>query len=118
MPLSDNEQNILNEIERQLVESDPRLAREVSETTVYRHALGSMKWIGVAFAVGLIVMVAGLTVHFMVGFLGFMLMLVAALGFERNLRLMGRAGLQSVSTAFKAANPNVRRSADEDPEPN
>ena len=116
MPLSENEQNILNEIERQLEESDPRLAREVSETTVYRHALGSMKWIGVAFAVGLVVMVAGLTVHFLVGFLGFMLMLVAGLGFERNLRLMGRAGLQSVSTAFKAANPNTRRDTDEEPD--
>lgn len=116
MPLSENEQNILNEIERQLVESDPQLAREVSETTVYRHALGSMKWIGVAFVVGLIVMVAGLTVHFLVGFLGFMLMLFAGLGFERNLRLMGRASLQSVSTAFRSANPNLRRTAGEDDE--
>ncbi len=115
MPLSENEQNILNEIERQLEESDPRLAREVSETTVYRHALGSMKWIGVAFVVGLAAMVAGLTVHFLLGFLGFLLMLVAGLGFERNLRLMGRAGLNSVSTAFRAANPNARRQ-DSDPD--
>lgn len=117
MPLSENEQNILNEIERQLEESDPRLAREVSETTVYRHALGSMKWIGVLFAVGLVVMVAGLTVHFLLGFLGFMLMLVAGLGFERNLSLMGRASLQSVSTAFRAANPNVRQSDEDDSNP-
>ena len=116
MPLSENEQNILNEIERQLEESDPRLAREVSETTVYRHALGSMKWIAAAFVVGLGVMVAGLTVHFLLGFFGFLLMLVAALGFERNLRLMGRAGLHSVSTAFKAANQNMRRSSDSDPD--
>ena len=116
MPLSENEQNILNEIERQLEESDPRLAREVSETTVYRHALGSMKWIAAAFVLGLAVMIAGLTVHFLVGFLGFLLMLVAGLGFERNLRLMGRAGLHSVSTAFKAANPNLRRSNDPDPD--
>ena len=91
------------------------LAREVSETTVYRHALGSMKWIGVAFVVGLGVMVAGLTVHFLVGFLGFLLMLIAGLGFERNLRLMGRAGMQSVSTDCRAANPNIRRE-DNDPD--
>jgi len=116
MPLSENEQNILNEIERQLEESDPRLAREVSETTVYRHALGSMKWITAAFIVGLGVMIAGLTVHFLIGFLGFLLMWFAAIGFERNLRLMGRAGLHSVSTAFRAANPNIRRSTDADPD--
>ena len=41
---------------------------------------------------------------------------LAALGFERNLRLMGRAGLHSVSTAFKAANPNMRRPSDVDPD--
>lgn len=112
MPLSDNEQNILDEIERHLHASDPQLAREVSETTVYRHALGSLKWLVVAFILGVVVMVAGLTAHYLVGFFGFLLMLFAALGFERNLRMMGRASLQSVSSAFRAANPNFRRSAD------
>ena len=117
MPLSEDEQRILAEIEKNLHESDPRLAREVSETTVYRHALGSMKWIAAAFVVGLVVMIVGLTVHFLLGFLGFLLMLAAGLGFERNLRLMGRAGLHSVSTAFRAANPNLRRSTDNDTDP-
>ncbi len=116
MPLSENEQNILDEIERHLHQSDPRLAREVSETTVYRHALGSLKWLVVGFAVGLVLMVAGLALHFMIAFVGFLMMLGAALGFERNLRLMGRAGLNSVSTAFRAANPNVRRKGISDDE--
>jgi hypothetical protein len=109
MPLSDKEQNILDEIERQLQESDPQLAREVSETTVYRHALGSLRWLVVLFLVGLVVMIAGLTVHFVIGFFGFGIMLAAAFGFERNLRIMGRASLHSVTTAFRAANPNLRR---------
>ena len=38
MPLSEDEQRILQEIEQQLYASDPELAREVSSTTVYRHA--------------------------------------------------------------------------------
>ncbi|MFV0258355.1 MAG: DUF3040 domain-containing protein [Acidimicrobiales bacterium] len=109
MPLSEDEQRILDEIEKNLHESDPRLAREVGETTVYRHALGSIKWSVVGLIVGLAVMVATLQIHFMVAFIGFLIMLVSALGFERNLRLMGRAGMRQVSTAFRAANPNVNR---------
>ncbi len=116
MPLSENEQNILDEIERQLQQSDPRLAREVSETTVYRHALGSLRWLVVLFIIGLVVMVAGLTWHYLAGFAGFLLMLGAAFGFERNLRLMGRAGLNSVTNAFRAANPNIRRGESSDEE--
>lgn len=112
MPLSENEQKILAEIEKHLHESDPRLAREVSETTVYRHALGSLRWTITGFVVGLALMVALLQVHYLLAFVGFLLMLVCALGFERNLRLMGRAGLQQVSTAFRSANP-ATRNADE-----
>jgi hypothetical protein len=109
MPLSEDEQRILDEIERNLHESDPRLARDVSEKTVYRHALGSLKWSVLGFVVGLAAMMATLQIHFMLAFCGFLVMLVSALGFERNVRLMGRAGIQQVSTAFRAANPNVGR---------
>lgn len=116
MPLSENEQKILAEIEKHLHESDPRLAREVSETTVYRHALGSLRWTITGFVIGLGLMVALLQVHYLLAFVGFLLMLVCALGFERNLRLMGRAGMQQVSTAFRSANPGSRGSDEEDKE--
>lgn len=109
MPLSEDEQRILAEIERSLHESDPRLAKEVGETTVYRHALGSLKWSVLGFIAGVAVMVATLQIHYLLAFCGFLVMLVSALGFERNLRLMGRAGINQVSNAFRAANPNVGR---------
>ena len=60
MPLSEDEQRILAEIEKNLHESDPRLAREVSETTVYRHALGPLKWSLLGIVLGVVVMVATL----------------------------------------------------------
>ncbi|MDH4366265.1 MAG: DUF3040 domain-containing protein [Acidimicrobiia bacterium] len=109
MPLSEDEQRILAEIERNLHESDPRLAKEVGETTVYRHALGSLKWSVLGLIVGAVVMVATLQVHFVLAFLGFVVMLLSALGLERNLRLMGRAGINQVSSAFRTANPNLGR---------
>ena len=112
MPLSEDEQRILAEIEKSLHESDPRLAKEVGETTIYRHALGSLKWSVLGFIAGVAVMVATLQIHYMVAFCGFLMMLVSALGFERNLRVMGRAGINQVSSAFRAANPNLGRQAE------
>lgn len=114
MPLSENEQRILDEIERNLHETDPRLAKEVSETTVYRHAIGSLKWTVVGFIVGLVIMVSTLQIHFLLAFAGFFVMLVSALGLERNLRMMSRAGINKVSDAIKTANPNLRRKSDHD----
>ncbi|MEM7274449.1 MAG: DUF3040 domain-containing protein [Actinomycetota bacterium] len=112
MPLSEDEQRILAEIEKNLHESDPRLAREVSETTVYRHALGSLKWSVLGFVVGIVVMIATLQIHYLVAFGGFLLMLGSAIGFERNLKLMGKAGVDQFSRAFRAANPQNRREGD------
>jgi hypothetical protein len=112
MPLSEDEQRILAEIEKNLHESDPRLAKEVGETTVYRHALGSLKWSVLGSVAGVAIMVATLQVHYLLAFCGFLLMLLSALGFERNLRMMGRAGINQVSNAFRAANPGVGRERD------
>ena len=108
MPLSEDEQRILAEIEKNLHESDPQLAREVSETTVYRHVLGPLKWSVIGMIIGLAVMVATLQIHFLVAFGGFLLMLISAIGLERNLRLMGKAGVDQFSRAFRAANPSRR----------
>lgn len=109
MPLSENEQNILAEIERHLEESDPGLARDVGKRSIYRHAFSSLKWSVLGFIVGLVAMVALLRVHYLVAFAGFLVMLVSALGFERNLRMMGRAGIAQMTSAFRAANPPGRR---------
>ena len=38
MPLSEDEQRILHEIEQQFYETDPALARAVGSTSLYRHA--------------------------------------------------------------------------------
>ena len=53
MPLSEDEQRILQEIEQQLYASDPQLARDVSSTTIYRHAGRNLKWAALGFVLGL-----------------------------------------------------------------
>ncbi len=97
MPLSEDEQRILQEIERNFYDSDPAFAREVSTTTLYRHAGRNLKWAGVGFVVGLAVLIAGFTQSVLLGFLGFLVMVACAFWFYVNLAKMGRAGLQSVS---------------------
>jgi hypothetical protein len=96
VPLSEDEQRILNEIEQKLKESDPHLAREVSSYTVYRHAWRNIKWALVAFVAGFVLLIATLSTSFLFAFVGFLVMLGAALMFERNGRRLGRAGLNSL----------------------
>jgi hypothetical protein len=92
VPLSEDEQRILSEIEQHLYASDPQLVREVSSTTIYRHAGRNLKWAGLGFVAGVVVMVLTFISSIPVALAGFFLMLASAIFFERNLRKMGRAG--------------------------
>ena len=103
MPLSEDEQRILQEIEQQLYASDPQLAREVSSTTIYRHAGRNLKWAAAAFVLGTIIMIFTLAISFWLSFVGFGVMLAAAIFFERNLRKMGRAGWQQWTESMRSA---------------
>jgi hypothetical protein len=104
VPLSEDERRILDEIEERLTESDPELAREVSSTTVYTHAVRNLKWAGVLFLLGVGAMVIML---FFIGnpvlaFGGFLIMLGAALWFERNARRLGKAGVDQLTQSMRA----------------
>lgn len=104
MPLSEDEQRILHEIEQQFYESDPAFAREVAKTTVYRHAGRNLKWAALGFLVGFVVLVTSFAYNLLLGFAGFLVMLACAFVFERNLRKMGRAGWKQVSESVKVSN--------------
>lgn len=103
VPLSEEEQRILKQIEAQLYESDPALAHEVATTTLYTHAFRNLKIATVAFIAGVVAMVLTLSISFWFAFLGFLVMLTSALFFERNARKLGRAGLEQVTGAVRNA---------------
>ena len=88
MPLSEDEQKILHQIEQQFIEHDPVLAGELENTTLWRHALTRMKWAAVVFVLGVAVLVIALATAttFVVSFGGFVVMLASTLWFERNAR--------------------------------
>lgn len=97
MPLSEDEKRILSEIEQQLYESDPGLAHEVSSTTVYSHGFRHIRLAALGFVVGLTALLLALPVSHWLAFIGFIVMMGSAWYAERNLRRVGRAGLQQVS---------------------
>lgn len=102
MPLSEDEERILQQIAQQFYEDDPTFAREVSETTLYRHTVRRMKWSIAWLVAGAAFLVLTLSTSFWLSFAGFMVMLGAALVFERNLRKLGRAGLEQLSRTVRA----------------
>ncbi|MGI8777300.1 MAG: DUF3040 domain-containing protein [Acidimicrobiales bacterium] len=104
MPLSEDEQRILHEIEQQFYESDPAFAREVGKTTLYRHAGRNLKWATLGFVCGFVLLLVAFASSLILGFAGFLVMLGSAVVFERNLRKMGRAGWRQVSGNMKTHN--------------
>lgn len=104
MPLSEDEERILKDIEREFYESDPAFAREVRETTLYRHAWRNIKLSLVGFVAGLVLLVLALASSYLIAFGGFLIMLACALVIERNARKMGRAGIETMTKNMKAGN--------------
>lgn len=96
VPLSEDEQRILREIETHLNATDPALVDTVSRTTVYRHALRVIRWALVGFVVGLAVVVSTFTSSLLVAFAGFLLMLGSLIVVSSNLKKIGKAGLHSL----------------------
>ena len=102
MPLSEDEQRILSDIETHLYETDPQLAREVAQTTIYSHAFRNIKWATLGFAVGVVVMIWLLSTSYLLSFSGFLLMLVSLLFLEHNTRRLGRAGLEQMTQTMRS----------------
>lgn len=101
MPLSEDEQRILSEIEAKLYETDPSLAKEVGSTTVYTAGLRSLRWAILGFVVGLIAMIVTLSTSYWLAFVGFLVMLGAALVFERSARSLGKVGIEQLTQSLR-----------------
>ncbi len=103
VPLSKDEERILSEIEQQLYDTDPRLAREVAETTIYTDALRRLKWSIFGFVAGVALMIVTLSTSYLMAFMGFLTMLGSALVLERSLRHLGKTGLEQGRRSPKTA---------------
>lgn len=102
MPLSEEEQRILGEIEENLRATDPDLARQVGSTTVYTESWKQVRLAVFGFIIALIASILLLTINFMLAFIGFIGMVVAALRIESGIRAMGKTGLNQTMRSPRA----------------
>ena len=79
MPLSDEEQKILREIEANLNATDPELGERVAKTTLYRHSARVIRWAALGVLGGLILLIFTFASNTWVGILGFGIMLACLL---------------------------------------
>jgi Protein of unknown function (DUF3040) len=86
MPLSEHEQRILAEIERRLLEEDPKFAHQVGSS--FRAHLGRrLKLAVVGFVLGLVVVISSTFLeNVAVGVAGFVIMLASVFVFVRTMR--------------------------------
>jgi Protein of unknown function (DUF3040) len=87
MPLSEDEQRILRQIEQQL-EQDPTFSNRG-----YRMSRGRLVGLIVGLVAGIAVTVLGLAVSFWLAFAGFVAVLRIAIALESELRLIARERL-------------------------
>lgn len=87
MPLSEDEQRILRQIEQEL-ESDPTFSQRGYRVSRRRSLL-----LVLGLVAGLAVTIGGLAISFVVAFAGFLMVLAMAVLLEAELRLLGRERL-------------------------
>ncbi len=107
MPLSEDEQRILRQLEQQL-ETDKEFAQNVSQSGLYRHAVRTVRWAALGMVASLGFTIATLQVHFALAFLGFLGMLACAVVIEGKLRAMSKAGYKDVVQVLRTASLNSK----------
>jgi Protein of unknown function (DUF3040) len=103
VPLSEDEQRILRQIEHEL-EQDPTFADRGYRVSRRRSLL-----LIAGLLAGLAITIGGLAVNFVVAFAGFVLVLVMAVMLESELRLLGRErlGQLPISAWLSGRRPDV-----------
>jgi Protein of unknown function (DUF3040) len=92
VPLSEEEQRILHEMEQKLYEHDPGFRGRVEARA--RHSLAGrpMRWSVLIFVIGFVVLLVAFRSSTVIAVFGFLVMLFAALMFERSARHSGGRG--------------------------
>lgn len=106
MPLNENEQRILAEIERQFHAQDPESAKRIGTTTLQRYLARNCKWAAAGFVVGLLILLAAFASSWILGIFGFLVMVASAVVLIQNLHKMSRLGLEQVSRSLGSHNLN------------
>jgi hypothetical protein len=85
MPLSPDEQRILDEIEQRLAEEDPRLVETVSRTSLAAHLARRIRWSALSFVAGFVMLML-FPIQLWIAAVGFCVMLASSLLVYRYLK--------------------------------
>ena len=105
MPLSEHEQRILAEIERHLLEEDPKFAQQVG-SKFSAHLSRRLKLAAAGFILGLAILLIGFVKSPYAGLAGVLVMLVSVVEFIRTLRR--RAAMDAPAAPPGPAPPRPR----------
>lgn len=86
MPLSEEEQRILHEMEQNLYQNDRAFVHRVSADGSRSMARRSARWAVVVFVAGFVILLFSFRSSLLLGTFGFVVMLLAALAFEHSAR--------------------------------
>jgi hypothetical protein len=104
VPLNENEERILAEIERQFHAEDPDSARRIGSTTLQAYLARNCRWAALGFLVGLIILVVAFASSWILGVFGFLIMVASTVVLIQNLRKMSRLGIEHVSKSIAGQN--------------
>jgi hypothetical protein len=96
VPLNEDEQRILRQIEEQFYQDDPKLAREVSRTSVYTHTGRQLKWAIAGVAVGILLMPFFMVWHVALGLVAFGIAFASGVWAYYSFRRMTQAGINDL----------------------
>lgn len=103
MPLDDREQKILEEIERQFYQEDPKLAETVRTATIASLSSRHLKWAALSLILGLGLMLGFFTSSTIVALVGFVVMVVSVAWIVAILRQRAGVGFTSPSQWLEKA---------------
>lgn len=101
MPLSEEEQRILHEMEQNLYEHDRAFVDRVRAEGPHSMARRSARWAVAMFMAGLLILLVSFRSSLLLGTFGFVVMLLAALAFEHSAR-------QALGTGTRPSRPQGR----------
>ncbi|MGH2685592.1 MAG: DUF3040 domain-containing protein [Actinomycetota bacterium] len=104
MPLSEQEQRILEDIERRLQQEDPRFAQSVERASLTSHVTRRIGWGALTFVVGFVMLML-FAVSVWVAIAGFGVMLVSALFVYQQIQRMGRDQIRAVGSGGRLSLP-------------
>ena len=108
MPLSEDEQRILREIEQRYYTNDRKSAERIEQTTLPRFLARNCRWAALGFLLGLIVLLVSFASSWILGIIGFLVMVASAVWFTQNLRKMGRHGWQQLNKNVQSYDLSAR----------